>query len=83
MSKTHNPFKVGDRVTLRADVLQRHARSIPAYIGYSREQFAWRDTLRALEGQIGIVSRVFDSAHINVDFGTKTIGINYTELQAE
>lgn len=90
-----NPFKVGDRVALRPDVLQRHARSVPAHAGYTREQFAWRDTLRTLNNAVGTVSRVFDSKHTNVDFeapgnpeiGLKpfkgTIGIDYTELVSE
>ena len=43
-----NPFKVGDKVALRPDVLQRHSRSVPAHGGYTTEQFAWRDTLRTL-----------------------------------
>ena len=60
-------------------------------MGYTREQFAWRDTLRALNGLIGTVSRVFDSKHTNVEFHSPsnpnlkpyTIGIDYTELVSE
>ncbi len=76
------PFKVGDKVTLRTDVLQRHARSVPAHLGYTTAEFTWRDRLRALKGQIGTVSRLFDdSKHVNVDFTDVTIGIDYTELE--
>lgn len=72
----------GDRVKLRPDVLQRHARSVPAHAGYTREQFQWRDTLRALEGQTGEIERVFDkpSKYVNVQFPGVLIGIDYTEL---
>jgi hypothetical protein len=69
-NKENTMFKVGDKVVLRPDVLQRHSRSVPAHMGYTREQFAWRDTLRELLGKnkeykqvsppiIGTVSRVF------------------------
>ncbi len=78
-----NPYTVGSNVKLREDVLQRHARSVPAHMGYTREQFAWRDTLRKLKGQTGIVSRLFEgSKHVNVDFGETCIGIDWTELEA-
>lgn len=77
-------FKTGDVVKLRDDVLQRHARSVPAHLGYTTEQFAWRDTLRKLKGKTGIISRVFDnSKHVNVAFNGALIGIDYTELTQE
>lgn len=85
--KTINPLKVNDQVRLRADVLERHSRTVPA--GYTTEQFRWRDTLAKLAGKIGTISRVFEgSKHVNVDFrweedeiplGT-VIGIDWTEL---
>lgn len=76
-----NPYKVGDKVKLREDVLQRHARSVPAHMGYTREQFAWRDTLRRLKDTEGTVSRLFDGKHMNVDFPDGTcIGIDFTEV---
>lgn len=75
-------FSVGDSVKLRKDVLQRHSRSVPNYMGYTREQFAWRKTLDALEGKVGKVQRVFpDSKNVNVDFDGQLIGINSTELE--
>lgn len=75
------PIKEGDIVLLRADVLKRHARSVPAHAGYTREQFKWRDTLRDLEGERGTVTRVFDgSKHVNVQFKDTIIGIEHTEL---
>lgn len=77
-----NPFKVGSKVKLCADVLQRHGRSVPAHMGYATAQFAWRETLRKLNGQIGTVSRCFDSKHVNVDFDGHCIGIDFTELVA-
>lgn len=78
-----NSFKPGDLVRLRDDVLQRHARSVPAHCGYTTTEFQWRDTLRNLKGQTGVVARVFDSPHTNVDFGSLTIGIDHTELVAD
>lgn len=75
-----NPFKIGDKVKLRDDVLQRHSRSIPAHAGYTTEQHQWRDTLTKLSGEIGTVSRLFDNKHTNVDFPTACIGIDYTDL---
>ena len=79
-----NPFKVGDPVKLRPDVLKRHSASVPAHAGYTHEQFQWRDTLRKLEGQIGKIERVFpNSKHVNVQFDDGTlIGIDHTELMA-
>ena len=87
-------FRVGDKVILRRDVLQRHARSIPAHVGYTPEQFQWRKTLGRLLGLddnfkqvgpplVGTVSRLFeDSKHVNVEFADGTcIGIASTELQ--
>lgn len=75
-------FNVGDSVVLREDVLQRHARSVPAHAGYTHEQFHWRDTLRKLEGQTGQIERTFEnSKHVNVQFRDGTlIGIDRTEL---
>ena len=76
-----NPFRVGDKVCLKDDVLQRHARRVPTRVGYTRAQFTWRDTLRSLKGQVGVVSRLFEnSKHINVDFLDTCIGIDYTEV---
>jgi len=73
----------GDKVKLRDDVLQRHARSVPAHMGYTREQFQWRDILRGLKGQVGVIERVFDnSKHVNVEFDGHLIGIDYTELES-
>ena len=74
-------FKVGDKVRLRADVLQRHARSIPAHLGYTTEEFRWRDTLRLLKGVTGVIERRFEnSKHVNVQFPNTMIGIDDTEL---
>ena len=76
-----NPFKVGDEVKLRDDVLNKHSKSVPAHMGYTREQFAWRKTLDGLLGKTGTVSRLFDnSKHVNVKFDGTTIGIDYTQL---
>lgn len=91
-----NPFKVGDRVALRPDVLQRHARSVPAHVGYNTEEFKWRDILLSLCNSVGTVTHLFPrSKHTNVRFdapanpqlGLKaysgTIGIDWTELVTE
>lgn len=76
-------FKVGDKVKLKDDVLQRHSRSVPAHAGYTREQFSWRDSLRKLKGKTGTIERLFsNSKHVNVDFDGHVIGINSTELVA-
>ena len=72
---------VGTKVKLRPDVLQRHARSIPAQLGYTHEQFQWREALGKQEGKIGVVRFVLpDSNYVNVDFNGDKIGINSTEL---
>lgn len=77
-----NPFQVGDKVRLRFDVLQRHARSVPAHAGYTVYETAWRETLKVLLDQVGEIERIFpNSDHVNVQFESVTsIGINYTEL---
>jgi hypothetical protein len=75
-------FNVGDKVKLREDILQRHARSVPAHLGYTHQQFQWRDALRKVEGKIGIIERTFPgSHHVNVEFSDGTlIGIDDKEL---
>ena len=74
-------MKVGDKVKLRGDVLQRHSKSVPAHRGYTPEQFKWRDILRKLKGKIGRIQRVFpNSNHVNVQFKNILIGIDKTEL---
>ncbi len=78
---SNESLKVGDEVKLRKDVLVRHARSVPAHLGYTKEQFAWRDTLDKLENKTGKIQRTFESSdHVNVEFNGKLIGINETEL---
>ena len=72
---------VGTKVKLRPDVLVRHARSVPAHLGYTHDQFQYSDALRKQEGKIGIVRLIFpDSNYVNVDFNGDSIGINSTEL---
>jgi len=74
-------IKEGSKVKLRSDVLQRHARSVPAHMGYTHAQFEWRDTLRKLKGRTGRVTKVFPSSnHVNVKFGKTLIGIGKKEL---
>ena len=73
-------LKVGDIVRLRKDVLIRHARSVSPHAGYTKEQFSWRETLKKLEGKKGIVTRVFSSGHVNVQFNDVLIGIDESEL---
>ena len=81
VKKSHR-FKVGDKVKLRKDVMVRHARSVPAHMGYTTAQFAWRKTLDKHENRIGTVTRTFpNSKHVNVTFRDGvTIGIDDTEL---
>lgn len=70
------------KVKLREDVLIRHSRSVPAHLGYTHEQFVWRDLLRKLKGKKGKIMRTFpESSHVNVKFGKKLIGLNYKELE--
>ena len=81
--KTKRPilFKIGDRVRLRKDVLVRHARSVPAHMGYTREGFQWRATLHKYRNFVGTITRVFDSGSVNVTFSDKNvIGIDQAEL---
>ncbi len=76
------PIKVGMKVMLRDDVLQRHAATVPARFGFTPEQFEWRKTLKSLEGKTGKIQRTFpDSKHVNVQFGKTLIGIDKTELK--
>lgn len=76
-----NPLKVGDKVKLRPDVLLRHSKSIPAHAGFTKEEFRWREVIGNLKGKTGIVERLFpNSKHVNVQFRTTMIGIDYTEL---
>ena len=78
---SNNPFKKGDKVKLRPDVLLRHSRSVPAHAGYTKEGFTWRAILDSLEGKIGTIERVFpDSGHVNVQFKGHLIGIDWKEL---
>jgi hypothetical protein len=76
------PLVVGDLVRLRQDALGQHSRTVPAHMGYTREQFDWRDTLRRVGKKTGTVSRVFpNSKHVNVDFADgNRIGIDWTSL---
>lgn len=79
-----NPFKVGDLVRLRPDVLNGAGPNVQ-----------WRNTLQQLLGKTGKISRVFpNSKHVNVKYDHKwksndehekehtvdTIGVNYTQL---
>lgn len=90
-----NPFREGDLVKLRPDVLRRHSQSVPSHAGYNKNEFSWRDTLQKLSDKIGKITRVFpDSKHVNIEFPqswishdehgreytVNTIGIDYTEL---
>lgn len=70
------------KVKLREDVLVRHSRSVPAHMGYTHEQFLWRDTLRRLKGKKGKITRTFEgSRHVNVKFGKDLIGIDLKDLE--
>ena len=73
-------FGAGDKVRLSEDALVNHARSVPPELGYTTEQFAWRDTLRKLEGQNGEITDVFGkNANVTFDDGT-TIQIDLKSL---
>lgn len=90
-----NPFKIGDLVKLRPDVLARHNKRIPARTGFSKTDVQWRETLEKLQNKTGKIVRVSpNSGYVNVEypeswaskdeFGksytVNTIGIDYTEL---
>lgn len=90
-----NPFKVGDLVKLRPDVVGRFGKRVPAHAGFSRTQQSWIKTLENLIDKTGKVKKVFsDSKHINVEYPqswtskddhnrsytVNSIGIDYTEL---
>lgn len=77
---TNTSLSTNDRVKLHPEVLQRHAQRVPAHMGYTREQFAWRDALRRLGQQIGVVERIFDNGHVNVMIGGGLIGIDANDL---
>jgi len=75
-------IRKGSIVKLKSDILQKHSRSVPSHMGYTREQFRWRDTLRKLKGRTGIVTRTFpNSKHVNVKFGKTLIGLNKSQLR--
>ena len=72
---------VGDKVKLRKDVLVRHSKSVPAHLGYTHEQFVWRDLLDKLSGKCGRITRIFpNSNNVNVQFRGNLIGIDKREL---
>jgi hypothetical protein len=71
----------GYKVRLRDDVLQRHARSVPAHLGYTPLQFTWREKLKQLEGKTGTVHEITkESNFVQVDFDGLVIEIQATEL---
>lgn len=78
----NKPLGLGDPVKLKEDVLLQHSKSVPAHMGYTKEQFAWRKTLNELEGKVGEITRVFpNSKHVNVDFDGHLIGIDIDQLE--
>lgn len=90
-----NPFKEGDLVKLRPDVLGRHSKGIPAHAGFTTMEFQWRNTLQKLADKVGKITRVSpDSKFVNVEYPSawtskdqygkpysiNSIGIDFTEL---
>lgn len=83
INESKNPFKIGDLVRLRPDVLNS--------AGPNQQ---WRKTLKTLLGKTGKVTNVFpDSRHINIkydqswttnhsghNYTVDTIGIDYTKV---
>ena len=58
-----NPFKVGDLVKLRPDILKL------VHQGPNHESRTWRETLENLEGKMGKVDRIFpNSKTVSVEF---------------
>jgi len=80
--KDEEAFTVGDSVTIDTmKELVGHSRSVPPHMGYTTEEFSWRDTIRNLKGKVGIITRVFpNSKHVNVEIDGKTIGIDSDKL---
>lgn len=54
----YGKIEVGDRVKVPLEGLQWHSRSIPASMGYTREQFAWRKALSDRMDKPAKVTRV-------------------------
>lgn len=81
-TKGKSVIRKGSLVKLKSDTLVKHARSVPSHMGYTREQFKWRETLSNLKGKKGKVTRTFkDSKHVNVQFGKTLIGIDKSNLR--
>jgi hypothetical protein len=77
-------FKIGDRVVVTLAGLQRDARSIPAHMGYTREHRKYRALLSDLRRSesVGVVSHVFPSGGMNVDFDGRTFHIEPSMVAA-
>jgi hypothetical protein len=75
-------IKIGDSVKLKGTVLPDHSKSVPAHAGYTPEQMSWRETLKELSGQTGVINAEFpNSNHVNVRFESTTIGIGKDQLE--
>jgi hypothetical protein len=87
--KGKNPFKVGDLVKLRPDILKL------VHQGSNYESRTWVETLKNLEGKMGKISKMFPTSNnVNVKYETSwishdqhgrkskidTIGIDYDKL---
>lgn len=69
-------YKVNDKVRVTLEGLQAHSRSIPAYMGYTRETMSWRHGLSKLhdEGAVGVVERV-SGDNLTVQFPDHCYGV--------
>jgi len=72
--KTYN---VNDKVVVTKEGLIADSKSIPAHIGYTKEHMNWRNDLSSLcdRGVIGVVTRVWDSGRLNVEFEGTCFGV--------
>lgn len=75
-----NPFKVGDLVKLRPDVLERYSRRMSSKSEPVSSRYDWKEVIKNLQDQIGkVIKASTDTKTINVKYPQISIA-NYTEL---
>ena len=77
-------FKVGDRVKVAKDGLQKHSKTEAPSAGYTRNQMSWRKSVSDLlkkndEGTIGRVFEHGSRSRYNVDFDSRDMIIDMPE----
>lgn len=75
VTKKYRPLQVGDTVSiLVTPALQAHAKEVPAHLGYTKEEFYWRDLLRKTRGKKGIITYIPENG-----VGEYTVKFNFCE----